>query len=194
MAEIVRVAAKVFQDRGFHDATLEEVANSLQISKGGLYYYVRSKDELLYEIHRMAMDLVLPRLAEIASRPGISAVQKLELAVQNHITNLTDEFDVVVVMLQQEYALAPYDRQAIAALRNRYDDFIIGIIEEGKQNGEFRADVNARMAVYHLLGSLNWIPHWYQRAGSMTLGEISTTFVQFFLDGISTANRPSTSD
>ncbi len=187
MALIVRAAARVFRSDGFHKASLADIAASLNMTKGGLYYYVNAKEDLLFACHRLAMELVLPGLERIAHDIDLAPDEKVRQAVANHVAVLSDEFNLVTVLLQQEYALPDQSRARIARLRNRYDALMTSILNEGKRRGMFRRDLDVKIATYALLGSLNWIPHWYHKGGRLDISEIGKEFSSYFLAGIMSA-------
>lgn len=173
---ILRVAARLFSEKGYHEATLEEIARELKYTKGSLYYYVSSKQELLFQCHELAMDLLLENIRKIRQSP-LPPDQMLREVIKGHIETLVSEFNLITVALGSDYELEKEYAAAIIARRDQYEEIIAGIIREGMNQGVFRP-VPVKMVINLIMGAANWIGRWYNPQGPLTVQEIS----QFYAD------------
>jgi len=176
---IIKVAAKLFSEKGYHDATLEDIARNLKYTKGSIYYYINSKQELLFQCHELAMDMLINRMEEILATDWPLEV-KLREGIKAHIEMVVGEMSLVTVALGQEFELEEDYRQIIVAKRDRYERYFRRLVDEGIEKGIFRP-VPSKMAVFIIMGAINWIPRWYSEKGSMSKEEIAEFFADYLV-------------
>ncbi len=176
---IIKVAAKLFSEKGYHDATLEDIARNLKYTKGSIYYYINSKQELLFQCHELAMDMLINRMQEIMAADWPVEV-KLKEGIKAHIEMVVGEMSLVTVALGQEFELEDNYRQIIVAKRDRYERYFRQLVDEGIEKGVFRP-LASKMAVFIIMGAMNWIPRWYSEKGSMNREEIAEFFADYLV-------------
>ncbi|MEW6425980.1 MAG: TetR/AcrR family transcriptional regulator [Bacillota bacterium] len=176
---IIKVAAKLFSEKGYHDATLEDIARNLKYTKGSIYYYINSKQELLFQCHELAMDMLINRMEEILATDWPLEV-KLREGIKAHIEMVVGEMSLVTVALGQEFELEEDYRQIIVAKRDRYERYFRRLVDEGIEKGIFRP-LPSKMAVFIIMGAINWIPRWYSEKGSMSKEEIAGFFADYLV-------------
>ena len=162
---VLREAGQVFSKRGYHNTSLDEVAEALKVSKGTLYNYVRDKQDILYELHRIAMDIGDKAQAAGEAQEG-SAAARLRTTIREYIRMFTDEMGACIVLSEID-ALRPEDRQVIVERRDGFFQNHLRLIEEGIADGSLRT-VNPHLAVFVLMGAVNWIPRWYSQSGALS--------------------------
>ncbi len=173
---IVKAAAKLFSEKGYHDATVEEIARELKYTKGSIYYYISSKQDLLFQCHDLAMNLLLENIEKIKNS-GLPPDRMLKEVVKSHIETLVSEFNLITVTLGSDYELEEKYAEIIIAKRDQYEKFIADIIREGIKKGIFR-EVPVKMVINLIMGASNWIGRWFSPDGPMTIQEIG----QFYAD------------
>ncbi|MEW5898919.1 MAG: TetR/AcrR family transcriptional regulator [Bacillota bacterium] len=176
---IIKVAAKLFSEKGYHDATLEDIAKNLKYTKGSIYYYINSKQELLFQCHELAMDMLINRMEEIVAADWPLEV-KLKEGIKAHIEMVVGEMSLVTVALGQEFELQEDYRQIIVAKRDQYERYFRRLVDEGIEKGIFRP-IPSKMAVFIIMGAVNWIPRWYSEKGSMSKEEIAEFFADYLV-------------
>ena len=181
---IIKSAAKAFGQKGFHAATIEDITNDLKMTKGSLYYYFSTKEELLYNAHVLSLEKVLKNIIKINATDDPPDI-KLTAAISKHLKVFATDFEGAF-LLQYEFHLPEEYLEKIIAMRDNYQNNFIQIIEEGIQAGIFRAR-SARMAAFIILGSINWFLRWYSSSGSWSVDEISAAYVDLFSNGLLTA-------
>ncbi|MBA3887578.1 MAG: TetR/AcrR family transcriptional regulator, partial [Acidobacteria bacterium] len=169
-ATIIKSAAQVFGRHGFHATTLEDIAANLKVTKASLYYYFSTKEELLYEVHLLSMHDVLSRL-DAARAAYSSPMEQLQEALTQHLRLLAADYEGAF-LLQQEYDLPETYRNEIISLRDRYEQGVLEIVQEGIRSRVFRVK-DARIAVRMILGGVNWFLRWYRADGRLTADEIA---------------------
>lgn len=173
---ILKAAVKLFSEKGYHDATLEEIARELKYTKGSIYYYISSKQDLLFQCHDLAMNLLLDNIDRIKDS-SLPPELMLKEVIKGHIETLMSEFNLITVTLGNDYELEEKYSEIIIGKRDLYENFIADIIRQGIKGGIFR-EVPVKVVINLIMGASNWIGRWYSGEGSMTLQEIG----QFYAD------------
>ena len=179
--EILKSAAAAFRRRGYHGASVGEIARALRMTKGNLYYYFRDKEEILYVLHDWSLDLLLERLKEV-EKSEAPAAQKLRQLVQSFAQMIIDELHGTALTMDLQ-ALAPARLRKVIAKRDRFDRGLRDLVREGMDTGAF-ARGDPKLAAFAILGAVNWIPRWYDPRGPAGSLEIGAAFADLVLDGL----------
>ncbi len=180
LEHILSRAARVFAERGFHRATIRDVAKAAGTSLSGLYYYVESKDELLYLIQHGAFETLLTKLdVELASLA--SPRERLERMVRIHLGFFLDHMPEMKVISHEGASLsAPYVED-VRALKRRYATLVRGLIRGLRPDG---LEVDERVATFALFGQLNWIYTWYRPGRDPDLEALTRDMCHLLLHGL----------
>jgi AcrR family transcriptional regulator len=179
--DILKSAAKAFRRRGYHGASVENIAAALRMKKGNLYYYFKNKEEILFACHQYSLDCLMQLLDE-AEQSGAPPAQKLRAIIVASVHTILDELHGTALILELG-ALSSAHLRAVITRRDRFDRGIRHVIEEGIADGSFSpADVKLR--TFALLGAVNWIPRWFNPAGPATSTEIADRFADYLLAGL----------
>ncbi|MEE8584853.1 MAG: TetR/AcrR family transcriptional regulator [Acidobacteriota bacterium] len=175
--EILRSAGAAFSRQGFSLATMEEIAEALDMTKGNLYYYFRSKQELLYFCQRYSLDRLLAEAEQILSNPLPRPLQLHRLIV-SQIRCMLDELSASSAHI--EFRGLPEEQlQEIITRRDEYEGMMRRLVQEGIDSGEFYGQ-EARLAVWAILGAINWMVQWYSPQGELSVEDVARQFA-FFL-------------
>jgi len=178
-ASIIKAAAKVFSKKGYHETTVEEIAREIRHTKGSIYYYVKRKQDLLFECHDLAMTMLLDSLDRILAS-GLAPGLMLKEAIRNHIRILAGELHLLTVALGSDYLLEDKYARVIFQKRDAYETRIRNIIREGMNQGVFRP-VQQKLAAFVILGAANWIPRWYSEQGPLPIEEIANFWADYLV-------------
>ena len=179
--EILKSAAAAFRRRGYHGASVGEIARALRMTKGNLYYYFRDKEEILYVLHDWSLDLLLERLREV-ERSEAPAAQKLRQLVQSFAQMIIDELHGTALTMDLQ-ALSPARLRKVIAKRDRFDRGLRRIVQEGMDQGAFAAG-DAKLAAFAVLGAVNWITRWYDPRGPKGSAEIGRAMADLVIEGL----------
>ena len=183
LREIVDGAAALFDDRGYHRVSMEDIAAAVGLRKPTLYHYVRSKDEILTLIHREFMDLVITR-AEARRAVEMSAAHELLEFMADILELMETHRGHVRVFFEHHRELPAAARTVVREQRDRYEAMVETVIERGARAGEFRA-LDARLTTLAMFGMCNWSYQWYRQEGALRTRQIAYAFWDVFLRGIS---------
>jgi AcrR family transcriptional regulator len=184
--EIIDAAAEIFHRQGYSDTSVQNVADSVGILKGSLYYYIDSKDDLLYRVLLEVHDAAHTILEEVAAMDELPPLEKLDAYVRRHVEYNTRNLTKIAVYYHDYKLLAPERRAEIRRQRKMYEDFVEGLITEAQQRGEVAADLDPTVLSYCLFGALNSVYTWYRPGGKVSASQLADTLARFVLAGVRT--------
>lgn len=181
--QILSGAAEVFRTKGYAESSLRDVAEAVGIDRASLYYYVGSKEEILVELVRGPLTDIEKRINTIV-KSGASPEDMLRDAIVSHLDSYEQGWPESFVFLGQNLDRIGDAADDFTKLAKRYHASLLRIIGEGQQAGTFRSDIDARIAMYGIIGMCNWVHRWYRPGGSRTLREVGEDFASMLLDGL----------
>jgi AcrR family transcriptional regulator len=190
--EVLEGAARVFQRLGYPQTTLEDVANEVGINRATLYYYVGTKEELLVSLLHQPIEALRAGLEEIVTRQ-LSATEKLTEALRAYVTAMQQRPELFIFVGENIHKVMSGDEaNDIQDNADRWGRLMAGVIAEGQQQGEFRSDIDPRLATLAISGMFNWTYRWYDPGGRMPLSQIGEVFIELALSSLSpaAADRP----
>ena len=184
LREICRVAARVFYEKGYDGASMQDIAEAVGLTKAGLYHHVGSKDRLLYEIMNYGMDIldevVLARVAQI-SDPR----QRLREIIVGHIDLVVRARDLeITVILHENRSLRGALRRKINIRKSAYIHFLEELISQVQRQSGGSPPIPPRLAAFALLGMINWLYQWYRPQGSVKQADLADSYADFFFRGL----------
>jgi len=180
--QIYDAAARVFAERGFHGATTQDIADLLGIRQASLYYYFASKEAALELVCLRGVEGFFESARAIAKGPG-TCVNRLSRLIDSHLSPLADRADYIRVFLNERQHLPKERRQKIGKWSQGLEKIFEDILKEGIRKGEFRSNIDTRVAVLGILGMVNWAPAWFGKEGA-ALPHISSEFSRLILQGL----------
>jgi len=178
---VLRTAAKLFNEKGFHATSLDEVAERLNVTKPTLYYYVKNKDEILFDCVHAGLDMVRAGVAE-AGRSGGTALDKLQACMRAYADVVTQDFGMCVIRVGED-PLPAAGRKKLRLLKAQIDLEFRKVIEQGIAEGSLEP-CNAKLAAFMLAGALSWIGRWYRPDGELSRDELAEQGIAMLLNGI----------
>jgi TetR/AcrR family transcriptional regulator, cholesterol catabolism regulator len=178
LSEITDAAAKVFARRGYHGASTQDIADVLGIRQASLYYYFESKEAALEAVCGYGHEAYVERLDSIACS-DVSASEKVVQVLLHHAA--PERLDFTLVFLRERRFLPEPARKRIRALERQYERAIQGIVEQGIASGEFRRDLDARMATLALLGLGNSAALWIGREPGTTIEGTTRAYAEMLV-------------
>ena len=178
---ILRAAAGVFRRRGFADTGMRDIARAADLSPGNLYYYFKSKHELLYFCQDHSLERMLAAARAVGAGRGAPA-ERVRRVVRAHLACMLDELDGAAAHTEVE-ALPPKLRTRIVAKRDRYERAVRRIVAEGVRRRAF-APCDPTLVTRALLGALNWTARWYRPEGPEPPTAVAEAFADYLVRGL----------
>ena len=182
---IIRTAAKLFADNGYENASIDEVADILEVSKPTIYYYLKNKEALLVEIVLLAIEQLDEMLAPAPDSTGLQRTRDFARA---YVRSLLDDLGRCMMRNANSWRgseAAKRIRKAQRGLQQKLTD----AIELGLRDGSIRTE-NATVLTMTIFGALHTVPVWYRKEGALALDEIVEMTMNIILDGVRGAPKP----
>ena len=180
--EILVAAAQIFSQKGFHAASMQDIAQAVNLQKASLYHHVSSKQEILVDLLDQALDILIERMNEVLALP-LPVDKKLRQAMKVYLTTLLDQRELAVVLLLEHRSLDSELHARHVPRRDRFEHLWRDLIQQGLDEGVFRW-VDSSLASKALLGVINWMVTWYRADGSLSAEEIADQYADLFLLGL----------
>jgi AcrR family transcriptional regulator len=183
--EILRSAADAFAKNGFSGATMEEIADKVNMAKGNLYYYFPSKQELLFFCQEQSLDRLIDQ-ADSTSKSNAPADEQLRAIIVAHVKTILEE--IYGSTAHTDFRSLPAAQlKKVIKKRDRYEKTYRAVIERGIKEGVFRR-CNVKTTTWAILGALNWTVQWFSPEGAISVDELGTDFADLFVHSLKTGS------
>ena len=178
---LLRTAARAFNETSYHTTSLDELARRLNVTKPTLYYYIKDKDDILFECQRIGFEYIKGALseAETGSEPGGA---KLARFLSRFAELMTTDFGACLVRTGLK-PLKPESRRKLAVFAEQLDHTLLNLISTGIKDRSIRP-CDPKLMAYAIFGGFNGIAHWYRADGPLDPKQISSAFIDLFLRGL----------
>ena len=156
---ILTEAKQLFSTKGYRGTTLGDLTSSFGVSRPSIYYYYKSKMEILSELHSKGFDKAMSNFDEVLST-NLPTQEKFRKILEVHTRNLANDTELSKVFYLDEMEMPEKLRKEIKTRRRGYTDRIVEVYKKGVSEGTFKK-IDPKMAVYLLLGACNWLSMWY---------------------------------
>ena len=183
---LIVAAGRTFGAKGFHNTTLDDIAEALSVTKPALYRYVKNKHEILYECHRLAIGMAEEALSE-AEAAQASALEGLRDFIERYICKMTSELGTCVV-LTEYYSMTPDHTEVIQRRRRVIDTQLRTLVTQAMEQRLIAAG-DAKLAVFFFMGAINNINRWFTEKGETRGDAIAAAFADHVIHGLRPAAK-----
>jgi AcrR family transcriptional regulator len=184
---LLSAAAQVFKEKGLEASSINDIAARFGSDRASVYYYYGSKQEIFLALvsHAVGEIVVVAEKIAAADEPATVRLQRL---IQSLLDAYERHYPFIHLYIQEDMRRVPGDGSPAGAelkeLGLRYESAISRITHDGVESGEFREDLDARLAMFAILGAVNWTHRWFVPGGRLTGSEIGRSFADLFLQGL----------
>ncbi|HEX8180406.1 MAG TPA: TetR/AcrR family transcriptional regulator [Pyrinomonadaceae bacterium] len=180
---ILRTAARIFAEKGYHSTTMRDISRATKVSLAGLYYYCKSKDELLFLIQDNCFGRVLERLEERLQETA-EPVARLRLVIENHLSFFAANMAEMKVLSHEADSLAGEMYAHVAGKKQQYTRLVRRILADVQAEQKLaRPKLDLTVATYALFGMMNWIYNWYDPRGKLSVRDLVDNLTRLYLSG-----------
>ena len=182
LEEVLQSAANIFFAKGFHATSIEDVARDVGMLKGSLYYYIKSKDDLLFQLLLAGIedgDAFIARQIDVAGDP----VEQLERAIRAQIDYIIQNKVPFGLFLHEFDSLSGKRQHKLISVMSRYNSRFVELVRRGQQQGRL-IDGEPWLIVNGILGMCNWLYRWYDTDHVSGPEQIKQVFLRMILSGI----------
>ena len=182
LEEVLHSAANIFFAKGFHATSIEDVARDVGMLKGSLYYYIKSKDDLLFRLLMAGIedgDAFIARQIDLKGDP----VEQLEQAIRAQIDYIVQNRVPFGLFLHEFDSLSGKRQHKLISVMSRYNSRFVELVRRGQQQGKL-VEGEPWIVVNGILGMCNWLYRWYDADQEADSARIKDIFVRMIFDGI----------
>ncbi|HEX8363445.1 MAG TPA: TetR/AcrR family transcriptional regulator [Longimicrobium sp.] len=178
LESILRTAAGIFAEKGYHQASIRDIARATGVSLSGLYYYFNSKEELLFLIQDHAFGTLLNNLERLLASET-DPQRRLRILVENHLRYFTANTAEMKVLSHEGDSLTGDFRRRVNAKKKRLTELAMEILRELRPGG----DVDLRVATFALFGMMNWLYNWHRPETDVPVDRLVEDMYRIFAEG-----------
>ncbi|MEU7039935.1 TetR/AcrR family transcriptional regulator [Streptomyces varsoviensis] len=177
---LLAAATRLFADQGYDRTSVQEIVEAAGVTKGALYHYFGSKDDLLHEVYARLLRLQQERLDAIAGSAE-PVERRLREAAADVVVTTIDNLDDATIFFRSMHQLSPEKHKQVRAERRRYHERFRALIEEGQEAGVFSRETPADLVVDYHFGSIHHLGAWYRPQGPLTPREVADHLADLLL-------------
>jgi AcrR family transcriptional regulator len=184
-AAINDAAVRLFGQQSYTATTMRDIARAVGILPGSLYAHISSKEELLFDVVDAGIVGFLDAVRPFLERSG-TPEERMRGAIKAHVNEAAAHPERSLVVFHQWRFLGDKARQDAIEKRREYERVFLSILEDGIGDGSFARPKSNRLAIFAMLGALNWIPEWYSPSGRSTPDQLGDAMADTLLHGLLT--------
>ena len=183
---------QLFGKRGYTGTTMRDIATAVSMLPGSLYAHIDGKETLLVELVEFGIEKFLTIEKVIAEQPE-APILRMRAAIKAHIAVLAENPERALVVFHQWRFLSEANLPRAVEKRSRYQQIFTKIVTDGIKCGDFSDTLDSRIAVFTILGALNWTAEWYSPTGSLDIDEIGERLADTLLGGLVSGGQAASS-
>ncbi len=180
---LVAVATRLFAERGFEGTSVQAVVDAAGVTKGAMYHYFASKDDLLHEIYARVLRLQMERLETFAGA-DLPVTERVRAAAADVVETSIANFDDTVIFFRSLHQLSPEKQAEVRAERRRYHERFVLLVREGQRAGVFRPEVPVPLVVDYFFGAVHHLWSWYRKDGELSPEQVGGHFAGLLLSSL----------
>ncbi|MFD8290831.1 TetR/AcrR family transcriptional regulator [Streptomyces lavendulae] len=177
---LLAVATRLFAERGYDRTSVQEIVEAAGVTKGALYHYFGSKDDLLHEVYARMLRLQQQRLDAVAGSDA-SVEERLRAAAADVVVTTIENLDDAMIFFRSMHQLSPEKYKQVRAERRRYHERFRALVEEGQRTGVFATATPADLVVDFYFGSVHHLSTWYRTDGPLTPHQVADHLADLLL-------------
>jgi AcrR family transcriptional regulator len=181
--DITRAAVDLFSTQGYANTSVQQIVEAAGVTKGAMYHYFESKDDLLFSVYERMLSLQTSHLEEIVGR-GTPTAQTLHDVCVDVIETSIDFLPEGTVFFRSVHMLSEPRQKEVTRRRRQYHDVFAGLIERGQDEGLYRKDIPTAVLVAHFFADVHYLSNWYSPDGAEDKGVLAEQLTDLFLVAI----------
>lgn len=187
-AELIEIAARLFREKGYQSTRLADVASAAGIDRASIYYYIGSKEELFRESVEGILDANLRSAMRFSADNSLSVAEKIRYIFEMLMHSYEENFPHMYVYIQEQMHQVTKEESAwsqeMLKKTRSFEAIVTGLVREGIDTGQLRADVPPRLVTNALFGMFNWTHRWYTPGGAFSGKDVARAFFSIFWEGM----------
>jgi AcrR family transcriptional regulator len=183
-----KVSVELFARNGYAQTSVQQIVDAAGVTKGALYHYFKSKDDLLFDIYDRLLSLQRAHLDEIVAR-GLEPAQTLRLVCEDVIETSIDGLEDGAVFFRSQHMLSEDRQGEVKRRRREYNDAFEAILDRGRADGLFRTDIPPAILIAHFFSDVHYLAQWYSPGGPLSKHQVATEITDLYLASVLAAHN-----
>jgi AcrR family transcriptional regulator len=183
--KLMRVSVELFAEHGYAQTSVQQIVDAAGVTKGALYHYFKSKDDLLFDIYDRLLSMQREHLERLVAR-GLDAEQTVRLVCEDVIVTSIEGLADGAVFFRSQHMLSEKRQREVKQRRRAYNDAFEAILARGRADGVFRTDIPPAILIANFFSDVHYLAQWYSPGGSLTKQQVATELTDLYLAGLLT--------
>lgn len=185
--DVSRAAVRLFASQGYANTSVQQIVEAAGVTKGAMYHYYQSKDDLLFDIYDRLLSLQKSRLDAIVARGG-DVDDVLHAACTDVVETSIDHLADATVYLRSAHMLSLPRQQEVTRRRRAYHDEFAALLERGRREGRYRTDIPVAVLIAHFFSDVHYLAEWFSPDGPEDGSQVAQQLTDLFLISIRSAS------
>ena len=185
--DVTRAAVRLFAAQGYANTSVQQIVEAAGVTKGAMYHYFESKDDLLFAIYERMLSLQKSHLDEIIACGGPIDDVLRAVCIDAALTSIEFLPEGTVFFRSQHMLTAPR-QQEVVRRRREYHDVFAALVRRGQDEGRYRTDIPHAVLIASFFSDLHYLSHWYDPAGPESAAVVAEQLTDLFITGIRRAD------
>jgi AcrR family transcriptional regulator len=183
-----RVSVELFAEHGYAQTSVQQIVDAAGVTKGALYHYFKSKDDLLFDIYDRLLSMQREHLDAIVAR-GLDPAQTIRLVCEDVIVTSIEGLADGAVFFRSQHMLSEKRQREVKLRRRAYNDAFEAILARGRADGVFRTDIPPAILIAHFFSDVHYLAQWYSPGGPLTKQQVAGELTDLYLAGLLAATH-----
>lgn len=179
----MRVSVELFAEHGYAQTSVQQIVDAAGVTKGALYHYFKSKDDLLFDIYDRLLSMQREHLEAIVAR-GLDPEQTIRLVCEDVIVTSIEGLADGAVFFRSQHMLSEKRQREVKQRRRAYNDAFEAILARGRAAGVFRTDIPPAILIAHFFSDVHYLAQWYSPGGPLTKQQVASELTDLYLAGL----------
>lgn len=181
--QVLKAALDLFATQGYATTSVQQIVKAAGVTKGAMYHYFTSKDDLLFAVYERILSLQKRRLDEITAEGG-PAEDVLRAVCEDVVVTSIDFLPEGTVFFRSQHMLVPERQKEVKRRRREYHDEFAALLIRGQAEGSFRDDIPVPVLIAHFFSDVHYLSQWYSPDGPEDKNQVARQLTELFLRGI----------
>lgn len=181
--KLMRVSVELFAEHGYAQTSVQQIVDAAGVTKGALYHYFKSKDDLLFDIYDRLLSMQREHLDAIVAR-GLGAEQTVRLICEDVIVTSIEGLADGAVFFRSQHMLSQKRQREVKQRRRDYNGAFEAVLEQGRADGLFRTDIPLAILIANFFSDVHYLAQWYSPGGTLTKQQVASELTDLYLAGL----------
>jgi len=181
--KLMRVSVELFAEFGYAQTSVQQIVDAAGVTKGALYHYFKSKDDLLFDIYDRLLSMQREHLDAIVAR-GLDPEQTVRLVCEDVIVTSIEGLADGAVFFRSQHMLSEKRQREVKQRRRDYNGAFEAVLERGRTAGVFRTDIPPAILIANFFSDVHYLAQWYSPGGALTKQQVASELTDLYLAGL----------